>query len=290
MSEPAVTPPPVSPVLQQALICASIQTYKAYIAGDAFPGDDPMKFIGNPKGWTYVEAFYGQDVFDKQPIHKLVLFGLVFRADDDGDRYLVAFRGTKGIHEWIDDADVPKTAFAPFQSGSGPEVPSDVLVEDGFWKIYDSLRTALFGMLDEWAPTSLAVTGHSLGSSLATLFTLDATLSRPSWPLTSCNFACPRSGNRAFADFYDEVTTQHHNPALRVVNTKDIVPRLPPKALGYHHAGPAEDICFESPTGVLPSYGLRHSADNYARTLAHKFGTEVDCKLEGSTPVPLKFC
>ena len=96
MSEPAVTPPPVSPVLQQALICAAIQTYKAYIAGGAFPGDDPMKFIGNPKGWTYVEAFYGQDVFDKQPIHKLVLFGLVFRADDDGDRYLVAFRGHQG--------------------------------------------------------------------------------------------------------------------------------------------------------------------------------------------------
>ena len=113
------------------------------------------------------------------------------------------------------------------------------------------------------------ITGHSLGSSLSEPFTLDLVLSAPMLHSKTCNFACPRVGNKEWAGFYDSLTKSVGNPTLRVVNAEDLVPKVPPE---------------------LPDYALRHSSTNYARTLAHDFGTSVDCQLGGNTRDDLKFC
>ena len=72
---------------------------------------------------------------------------------------------------------------------------------------------------------------------------------------------------------------------MRIVNTNDLVPKVPPELLGYAHVGEAYEICFDSDDlRLLPDYGLRHSATNYARTLARDFDTSVVCKLEAGKP------
>ncbi len=280
--------PPVDPARTLTLVCASIQTYSAYNAGAAF-SSDPLNYITPPPGTRYVDSWNGQDVFDGNRTHELVLFGLIFEYIDDPGRFIFAFRGTKGIHEWIDDIKVAHASFKPETSDPQPAVPKDVCIEEGFDEIYSSMQGTLFAKLDALQPKLLEITGHSLGSSLATLFTLDVVLSRPDQAYVSENFASPRVGNAHWAAYYESLTTAKGQPTLRVVNTKDLVPKVPPAALGYKHIGEAYDICFESPKGVLPNFGLRHSADNYEQVLSTVFGVSCDCRLE-VPKVTVKIC
>ena len=276
--------------LALATCCASIQTYFAYDAGMAFPGNDPLKYITPPSGWSYRDYWVGQDVFDGQPIHPLVLFGLVFEKSDGSGEFLFAFRGTQGIDEWIDDFQVDQTPFRPFVPSNGPAVPSDALAEDGFSEIYYSMQAALFGLLDKYTPSKLVITGHSLGSSLCTLFTLDVVISRPALANQTMDYASPRTGNPTFATFYDSLTLDKGNATLRVANTKDVVPCMPPESFGYQHVGDWFPVCFEGVGGIFPDLGLRHSNQNYFRTLCHDFARQdCSCRLEPPEP-KLDYC
>lgn len=68
-------------------------------------------------------------------------------------------------------------------------------------------------------------TGHSLGGAMALL----ATLLRP--PTATHVFGAPRAGNESFARLIGAL------PVVCYVNCCDIVPRLPPAALGFADAG-----------------------------------------------------
>lgn len=178
----------------------------------------------------------------------------------------------------------------PLRPGTTHPLPDQARVEDGFWEIYHSLQKTVFDKVASLAVKELIITGHSLGSSLSELFTLDVAISSD-LPFTTYNFVCPRTGNEDWANFYDSLTKGAGNPTIRVVNKEDIVPKLPPALFGYQHVGDAYNICFKSEdTRILPDYGLRHSADNYARTLAHAFGTPVECQLEAGKLDELDYC
>lgn len=277
--------------LALSLICASVQTYNAYLAGAAFPRR-PLDFITAPPGFTYETFWYGQDVFKKDRKHPRVVFGLLFRRDDDGAS-LFAFRGTEGFAEWIDDAKVCEGRFRPFAPENGPAVPPGARVEDGFLEIYNSMQHELFELLDRQPAAPLLITGHSLGSALCQLFTLDVAISCPHLAATTYDFAAPRTGNRDFAVFYDALTRERGAPTVRFVNTEDIVPSLPPEALGYRHVGVCRPLCFrDKHHHLIPDYGLRHYADNYFRAVCHALGRRhCACRLErGDTRADLEFC
>lgn len=293
MAAPSAPTPPASPALDPdrtlGLCCASIQCYNAYVGGAAFPAD-PLRFVSAPPGMVYADFWWGVDVFDGNKIHQEVVFGLAFTGKDDPGDVVFAFRGTEGLAEWLDDAHIGEVPFTPDGGGS---LPPDARVEHGFDEIYASMQSSLFALLDRLAPRRLTITGHSLGSSLATIFTLDVALSRPGLAMTALNFASPRVGNEGFASFYQQHTAGRGNPTVRVINSLDLVPHLPPYDFGYRHIGIAAPICFEAPGfHVLPDYGLRHVADNYFRALCNHFGREqCDCRLEAADHgVKLRFC
>lgn len=50
---------------------------------------------------------------------------------------------------------------------------------------------------------------------------------------TQYTFGCPRVGNQALAEY---ITAQ--GTLYRVTHTNDIVPKLPPRELGFSHPGP----------------------------------------------------
>lgn len=77
---------------------------------------------------------------------------------------------------------------------------------------------------------------HSLGAAQAVLGAMDlyqrvATLTKNN--LSIYTGGCPRIGNDDFAYYVDGTKIPHY----RSVHNRDIVPHVPPQALGYYHPG-----------------------------------------------------
>lgn len=227
---------------------AGLQAYAAFRESD--PARCRRDAITPPEGyelldcWTGVDAVFGDE-------RTVEVYGLVFRQLATPHRYLFAFRGTASLLDALDDLGVESASFQPESNTS--RVPAGVSVEAGFQDVYRtsdgparSMQQQLFALIDQYRESEkplreLAVTGHSLGAALSQLFTLDVALSRPDIALSNINFASPRVGNKAFADFYDR---QLSSNSLRVQNRYDAVPCSPPEALGYRHTARAYIIAF----------------------------------------------
>lgn len=96
-------------------------------------------------------------------------------------------------------------------------------------------------------PIEVWVTGHSLGASLATLFT-SALLEKiergenldgygmPRWVVGGqYTFGSPRTGNDDFKEQLETMAVKHDIPVIRFRNHDDLVTRVPP--FGYEHTG-----------------------------------------------------
>jgi hypothetical protein len=113
-----------------------------------------------------------------------------------------------------------------FPPGGSP-IPG-MKVERGFNEVFNGLdRSGLMDMFSELASSGarLIVSGHSLGSALATLTVPLARAAGISGAnILHYNQASPKVGNLAFADYYNSLGVQ----TFRLVNTYDKVPDLPP--------------------------------------------------------------
>ncbi len=149
------------------------------------------------------------DLFAIPPGFRREPFGFVAR-NRTSQNVFVTFRGTRSLEDWLSDLSFPQV---PHSWGQ---------VEKGFKDLYDqcaqATRTAAQNVP---AGSSLFVTGHSLGSALATLATAD--LADFGLDPRMYNFASPRVGDRAFADrFNGRIACR-----WRVANTEDIVTTVP---------------------------------------------------------------
>jgi triacylglycerol lipase len=139
------------------------------------------------------------------------------RTDDGSGNFLVtAFRGSEQkVNDWLTNADAVPTA-----------LPNGQLVHTGFYSsfrtIEHKLRTLLQEELDQaGAPVPIYYTGHSLGGAWALLA---ACLLFPEHPGGCYTYGAPRIANYEF--FFPLKI-----PVYRVVNSADIVPRVPPGVL-----------------------------------------------------------
>ena len=152
---------------------------------------------------------------------------------------MVAFRGTESLRDWMTDA---KARLVPAgrrggRNGRGARVHRgfvgalDYVWDDVAACIKDFRGDDGNGAGDRGRPVWL--TGHSLGGALAILAAQRLAVARI--PVKGLyTFGAPRAGNSAFAEALDRRLKRR---AFRVVNNEDIVTRLPPRLLGYRHAG-----------------------------------------------------
>jgi predicted lipase len=268
---------------------------------------DPLRPApdGIPDGYELAAWIHMSDfLFDsKEP----KFYGIMVREIKNPDSRIIAIRGTEGAIEWIDDA----TALpVPFR-----QVPSAGRVAYGFDKIYDSLKVVpsplpedralgpetvaplagSFGeQLDQLAsrresarrgramradearpsrPT--VVTGHSLGSALATLFVMENDARRRFEVGTLCTFASPRVGNLEFARRFDQLPIT----SWRIVNSLDVVPKLPPHipmVLEYDHVD--TEYSFRSSDFAKNSLLCWHTMETYLHWLDPTFALLPECK------------
>ncbi len=269
-----VLPNPLTLTLGQGVQLA----YQAYAQGSSWQPSAPP-------GWQYVASVTGWDtIISKDGVAEL--FGLVFQDVAAPGQYLIAFRGTASDTDVLDDLFYFTETFTPYQSGA----TTGAEVSRGFNGIYThtsetlptSMQASLFGLLESYASSAsglsqLYVTGHSLGGALAELFAFDLALSLPQLAVQTITFAAPMVGIGSWVDAYDSGGAPG-STTIRVVNTFDTVPGLPPPKIApnYGQVGQPFSIEFKGTNEGWqhPSENviIRHEMDNYLYVLTQAIG------------------
>ncbi len=236
---------------------------------------DPATFVLSNPGYKIVHRLYADDLFDGIPGY--VLFGFIARStdgNDDNKDVVVAIRGTIELFEWLKDAD--------FFMSPCPAGPQAGKTEQGFTDLYNSLRIdangtaltareALEQMKTSGELTTLRISGHSLGSSIATILALDVRVRSEFDEPTLYTFASPLVGDKTFAGYFDSKFPN----SKRVANSPDIVPHLPPTIIGFSHVDTLYPI--NSDDSTKNSIICHHSLQTYLHTLRQSVPLSPDC-------------
>ena len=165
----------------------------------------------------------------------------------DGQRLVIAFRGTQTPADWLKDLDFVPAPYLP--------LPGRGTVHQGFQQVYYAVRGSILAYLKaNMDATELLVVGHSLGGALATLAIPDILNQFPEGAIAPIlyTFASPRAGHNDFATFFNG----RINVAWRTVNVWDVVPHVPPTLAAYVHVG--QQLTIDSGFHIDVAYQPRH--------------------------------
>eukprot|EP00835_Amoeboradix_gromovi_P005142 NODE_457_length_8231_cov_0.314068.p2 type:complete len:353 gc:universal NODE_457_length_8231_cov_0.314068:3455-2397(-) len=113
----------------------------------------------------------------------------------------------------------------------------DIKVHSGFLSILEDSYSLIYGPLINIAKENpgyrVVFNGHSLGGAISVLLLVKLVFYGLLDPKRTAivNFGSPRIGNKSFALFVSKIVTE----SWRVTHGYDIVPKCPPRFLGYHH-------------------------------------------------------
>lgn len=257
--------PTIDPRLTLALAQASLAAY----------ADFDKKPIVAPPNYTLMGRWTGWDgsIFGgvEEP------YGLLFQSTLPGQwkTFIFAFRGTDSDMDAYEDAFFETVPFVPTKGSVSPTAE----VAAGFYDVYNarggsmaqSMREQLFTLIEHHQPRRIYITGHSLGSALASLFSLDVAVSLPDLWAANTNFASPMVGTAGWKQAY-EAQPAERDPVrrtIRVYNYWDYVPSLPPSLFGYAPVGSGFRTSFYVKNAWYPHELSRHSMLNLQTVLQH---------------------
>jgi len=271
------------------------------------PGDipDPYELVA----WLNMSdfTFWGQEI--------IRFYGIVGRHRKQKHNFVLAIRGTEGVVEWMDDGVVRLVPFrqvphagrvsrgfdeiystlkvvkrhvaveVPYAArpSAEPEAPHEVMA-GSFAEQLEQLADTLeepgvqeqMRIAKERRPRrSFMVTGHSLGSALATLFVMENKDKNKFDISTICTFASPRVGNREFVRQFNLLPLD----SWRIVNRQDLVPKVPlhiPVLFDYEHV--ATPYAFSSAGEVKGNPCCWHSIGTYLHWLDPTIAVDSECK------------
>ena len=242
-------------------------------------------------------------------------YGLIGRHQQEKRNFILAIRGTEGAVEWFDDAMAflvkfqqvpgagrvargfdkiystlkvvkrrPGVKFAPAaKPGAVPaaaSAPAPEVMQGSFAEQLEHLADTLeepsvMGLAKERRPRrSFVVTGHSLGSAMATLFVMENKEKNKFDITTVCTFASPHVGNTEFVNQFNQLPLT----SWRIVNTQDLVPKVPLRLpfFDYQHAVTAYE--FSSAGVVKWGPACWHSMSTYLHWLDPTIDVDPECK------------
>jgi hypothetical protein len=220
-----------------------------------------------PSGYTLVANILMKDFFG---LFDPVYFGFIASDNANPTNIVVAIRGTQGTPEWVDDF---QTALTPC-----PFAPNAGNVETGFLDLYRSLdlwtpggKSKVINLAETASNDSnslvnldkykqVTMIGHSLGSSLVTLYGLDMAANNKNKEVVIYTLASPSTGDQAFVDYYNSVITESY----RIYNKQDVVPKslhfLNPK---YEQVSQGIELDSNKYPEIKPNIGCWHSLYTY---------------------------
>jgi len=177
----------------------------------------------------------------------------------EGKNIYLAFRGTANIADALTDILDTQVSYTL--------VPDGGKVSQGFLNKYmgtdtNPIRATVFSKLDELVGTgnydNLYVTGHSMGGALAVTAFPDLSQNLSIANLFMYNFAEPAVGDGDFVSTY-QGEYGADRVSWRVINTNDLVPKLPPLGLDctdlmYAHVSGDHPITFGVTLPDLPDF------------------------------------
>lgn len=207
--------------------------------------------VVNPKTFTNQHILYGKTSnanfrhmfatiftdFENQPINTNI---------SKTGKMLIVFTGTFFMDEWMSDFSAKQVEASLLNN-----YKTGVSVHYGFYSIYLSIRDQIWDLYNNNIEniSDIFITGHSLGGALSTICAFDFALLNP----VHYSFAAPRSGSVTYANTFNQILPT----SLRIYNTSDIIPNLPPpifiKGINYEQTN--QDIPF---TVNLGSIGANH--------------------------------
>lgn len=170
----------------------------------------------------------------------------------------ISFRGSTEIPDFYHDF-----RFAP-QKTTFRNTPC--AVHSGFYAQFSALKahinTAYTVYCSRVAKPRVLVTGHSLGSALATVAALYIRDKYPDSTVDYVGFGTPRVGDRCFVETFNNTVTQK----LRIINDNDIVNTVPLVQQGYHHVD-ALVLMLEKKNSVVNAMAKNRFVDAIIRLL-----------------------
>ena len=261
----------------------------------------PQPTADFPAGWTLSAWVVMQDFIVASTPPKF--YGFIAR---NGTQFVLAVRGTEGGIEWWDDfnaafkvpfkvpgcgeigrgwskiydtmqviecppgATAPAAGFAAAAATAAPEPGGFARQVANVVRSHAAMAAHVAGVP---ASASLVVTAHSLGSALATLFTMEnAKTNQVDNPLL-CTFASPYVGDQDFVDAFNALDLT----SWRVVNTQDLVPKVPGELLGFRHVDTAIERTSSGKTRL--SVACWHAMATYLSLIDPGLPVEPECSL-----------
>jgi predicted lipase len=262
-----------------------------------------------PPGWE-LSAWINMSDFLFQ-IKAPKFYGIVVYETANPDNRIIAIRGTEGIVEWLDDAasivmvpfkQVPSAGRVAFgfdniystmkvvpvpHTAPGQAAVAEPELTGSFGDQLEQLalrreaeRDVERGVEREFAAGRIrrdrptVVTGHSLGSALATLFVLENSVKQKFDISLISTLASPKVGNLEFKHVFGALPLT----SWRTVNIRDVVPKLPPTIpfiLDYEHIDVA--YSFDSWLFAKKNLGCYHSIDTYLHWLDGSLPLAPEC-------------
>jgi predicted lipase len=256
--------------------------------------------------WIHMTDF----LFD---VTEVKFYGIVAHSKTNPDARVIAIRGTEGAIEWFDDAaalpvpfrQVPgagrvaygfdkiydtlivvpcplpgerlltaEAAPKPFEGSFGEQLEQLALMREAARRTPSGAPTITTEQTVR-PPRPTVVTGHSLGAALATLFVMENAARQTFEIETLCTFASPRVGNLEFARRFDQLPVN----SWRIVNSLDVVPRLPPHipiVLEYDHVD--TQYKFRSSDFARNSLLCWHTMETYLHWLDAEYALLPECR------------
>ena len=232
---------------------------------------------GAPVRYDVLVNIFANDLAtDSYKARRELIVSIGYVAQDEAGNVVIAIRGTRGIHEWLNDLH--------YHAVSCPFLPDAGCTEDGFTEVYMSLRVdaehgakrlrqSVADLVFPLPVKSLTLCGHSLGAALATLLALDLAVNTEFKDLTLYNFASPRTGDERFAQVFNRLVPNTY----RVVNPMDLVTEVPRTLLSRH----TKYQHVESTTVLVPHHGVKqhllcmHHLSTYAHLMAKEAGLNL---------------
>jgi triacylglycerol lipase len=207
------------------------------------------------------EAAIGRTVKEVVKIHQLtpVYLGFVLASKAHN---IIVFRGTQRNTEWIYNIYAQQREY--YHSVTGESLGK---VHRGFVAYYMSIHSPTPKEIAQQLDPSIPcyITGHSLGSALAVLTSVELGLTIPALKsqIQLYSYAGARVGDPAFAGMHTQLVPNHY----RVVNLVDAVPMLPPiqSPMDGHYVHTGQEWSFLTQKGdFLPN----HVVDTYYEAIA----------------------